>query len=181
MRNWCSWYQLCSTNLFSPKIPSSPSVLHLQTYIPTKSRSSYLSLAWARQHSSSQRKPLAWARCAEANISLKRAEYFKLKKGSRLSEIGSIWTRLGENGGKGGSPLHERSLKRAPASLEREWRQVSRLGEKTLTFGRACPSLSETPWFWATCSRFSSFSSLFLAFSFTLLEFSLISPEKHTK
>jgi len=47
-------------------------------------------------------------------------EYFELKKGSRLGEIGSIWARLGENGGKRGSPV---SLKRESASLKREWRQ----------------------------------------------------------
>jgi len=47
-------------------------------------------------------------------------EYFKLKKGSRLGEIGSIWARLGENGGKRGSSV---SLKRESASLKREWRQ----------------------------------------------------------
>ena len=50
-------------------------------------------------------------------------EYFELKKGSRLGEIGSIWSRLGENGGKRGSPLHDRLLKRGPASLRRKWRQ----------------------------------------------------------
>ena len=49
-------------------------------------------------------------------------EYFELKKGSRLGEIGSIWARLGENGSKRGSPLHELSLKREFASLKREWR-----------------------------------------------------------
>jgi len=37
----------------SPKIPSSLHFLMHSEYIPTKSRSSYLSLAWARQHSSS--------------------------------------------------------------------------------------------------------------------------------
>jgi len=54
---------------------------------------------------------------------LGKQEYFELKKGSRLGEIGSIRSRLGENGGKRWSPLHERSLKRGPASLRREWRQ----------------------------------------------------------
>ena len=130
------WYQLCSTDLFSPKIPNCFQFWTSKTYIPTKSRSSYLSLAWARQHSSSQRKHLAWARCAEANISLKRAEYFKLKKGSRLGENGGLWTCLGENGGKGGSPLHELSLKREFASLKREWRLWLWLKRACLNFER---------------------------------------------
>jgi len=38
-------------------------------------------------------------------------EYFELKKGSRLGEIGSICARLDENGSKRGSPLRELSLK----------------------------------------------------------------------
>ena len=151
------WYQLCSTDLFSPKIPSCFQFWTSKTYIPTKSRSSYLSLAWARQHSSSQRKPLAWARYAEVNISLKRAKYFKLKKGSRL----------GENGGKGGSPLHELSLKRESARLSENGGCGFGLGENALV-------LSEV-------NIILSLFSLFLTFSFTLLEFSLIFPEKHTK
>jgi len=74
---------------------------------------------------------------------------------------------LGENGGKGSSPLHELSLKR----------ESTRLSEN----GGCGLGLSESALVLSEGNSIFSLFSLFLTFSFTLLEFSLIFPEKHTK
>ena len=107
----------------SPKIPSWFAVLNLQNIYTART------LAWATKVSLERdnilhpKESLSLGRdVLKPTSRLSKQEYFKLKKGSRLGEIGSIWTRLGEYGGKRGFPLHELSLKRDSASLKREWR-----------------------------------------------------------
>jgi len=118
----CSWSQLSNMSLV---LLQNPSQLH-----SSDSRSIYTprSLAWATWVSLERDRILQ----VKERVSLGREvlkkrsclgepKYFELKKGSRLGVIGSIRSRLGENGGKRWSPLHKLSLRRGLSSLRREW------------------------------------------------------------
>jgi len=133
MNGVCSWLQLCSKSVFS-KIPANFHFLIHDVFILHEdlAQATWVSLERDRILQAKGRLSLG-REVLKQRSRLGEQEYFELKKGSRLGEIGSIRSRLGEigiirsrlgkNGGKRWSPLQKLSLRRGPSSLRRDWRQ----------------------------------------------------------
>ena len=132
----CSWMQFCSED----SSPNSPAPFHFLIHGVFILHEGLTQATWV----SLERDRILQAKeslslggdVLKPRSRLGEQEYFELKKGSRLGEIGSIRSRLGENGSKRWSPLHKLSLRRGPSSLRRNWRPK-------LSLGRDCFGLSD--------------------------------------
>jgi len=117
----CSWMQFCNKD----SSPNSPAPFHFLihgVFILHEGLAQGTWVSLERDRILQAKESLSFGQdVLKPRSRLGEQEFFDLKKGSRLGVIGSIRSRLGENGDKRWSPLHKLSLRRSPSSLRRNW------------------------------------------------------------